>query len=90
MTTPQASLSLRTGQLLHPASHAASRRRTGPHYRGPWRLPGPDFHRLVALSLSSGYVTTTSLSSLRPLCWAHRNVRCLLTGARTMSSTLVK
>ena len=25
----------------------------GLHYRGPWRLPEPDFHRLAALSLSS-------------------------------------
>ena len=43
----------------------------GPHYRGPWRLPGPDSHRLAALSLSLSYVTTTSLSSWRPSCWTH-------------------
>lgn len=51
---------------IHPRDHAR-----GPHYRGPWRLPGPDFHRLAAVSLSSGYVTTTSLSSWRPDCWTH-------------------
>jgi hypothetical protein len=43
----------------------------GLRYRGPWRLPGPDLHRLAALSLSLGYVTTTSLSSWRPNCWTH-------------------
>jgi hypothetical protein len=43
----------------------------GPHYRGPWHLPEPDFHRLAALSLSLSYVTTTSLSSWRPSCWTH-------------------
>jgi hypothetical protein len=43
----------------------------GPHYRGPWRLPGPDSHRLAALSFSLGYVTTTSSSSWRPNCWTH-------------------
>ena len=43
----------------------------GLHYRGPWRLPGPDSHRLAALSLSLSYVTTTSLSSWRPNCWTH-------------------
>lgn len=43
----------------------------GPHYRGPWHLPEPDFHQLAALSLSLSYVTTTSLSSWRPSCWTH-------------------
>jgi hypothetical protein len=42
-------------------------------YRGPWRLPGPDSHRLAALSLATSYVMTTSLSSWRPICWAHQN-----------------
>jgi hypothetical protein len=28
-------------------------------YRGPWRLPGPDLHRLVIASLSLGYVMST-------------------------------
>jgi hypothetical protein len=26
-------------------------RRRGPRYRGPWRLPGPDFHRLADTEL---------------------------------------
>jgi len=55
---------LRTGQLLAPLTGALSlrfdqrdlSRRREPCYRGPWRLPGPDSHRLAALSLSLGYV----------------------------------
>ena len=46
-------------------------RARGLPYQGPRRLPGPDSHRLVVLSLSFGYVTTTSLSSWRPHCGAH-------------------
>ena len=38
----------------------------GLHYRGPWRLPRPDSHRLAALSLSLGYVITTSLVVTAP------------------------
>ena len=68
---------LRTGQLPPPrgarrsASTPASRPTPGASYQGPWRLPGPDSHRLAALSLSLGYVTTTSLSSWRPNSWTH-------------------
>ena len=40
-------------------------------YQGPWRLPGPDSHRLVAVSFSFGYVRPTSLQSWRPNCWTH-------------------
>src|SRR5665213_3420655 len=36
------------------------------HYRGPWRLPGPDSHRLVVASLSLGYVMNAPLQSWRP------------------------
>lgn len=43
----------------------------GLRYRGPRRLPGPDLHRPVALSLSFGYVMSNSLSSWRPNCWTH-------------------
>jgi len=43
----------------------------GLHYRGPWRLPGPDLHRLAVLSFSLGYVMSTSLSPWRPNCWTH-------------------
>jgi hypothetical protein len=31
-------------------------------YRGPWRLPGPDSHRLAAVSLPLGYVVVLLLS----------------------------
>src|SRR5919106_2808685 len=46
---------LRTGQLPSPRfdGRDLSRRRE-PCYRGPWRLPGPDFHRLADASLSLG------------------------------------
>ena len=54
----------------------------GLHYRGPWRLPGPDSHRPAALSLSLSYVTTTSLSSWRPSCWTHPDCRARIPGGR--------
>ena len=46
-------------------------RRREPRYQGPWRLPGPDFHRLAALNLSPGYVMATSQCPRRPGCWTH-------------------
>ena len=56
---------LRTGQLpppqrdvVAPLRHRTLTRRREPRYRGPWHLPGPDSHRLAALSLSLGYVMT--------------------------------
>ena len=60
---------LRTGRLLAPqewglcrsASALGSLRTPGTSYRGPWRLPGPDSHRLAALSLSFGYTTNSFL-----------------------------
>ena len=30
-----------------------------PRYRGPWRLLGPDSHRLAALNLTPGYIRTS-------------------------------
>jgi hypothetical protein len=42
----------------------------GLRYRGPWRLPGPDSHRLAAVSLSLGYAADL-LSLWRPNCWTH-------------------
>jgi hypothetical protein len=45
-------------------------RRREPCYRGPWCLPGPDFHRLAAVSLSLGYAAHL-LSLWRPNCWTH-------------------
>src|SRR6266508_3596379 len=43
----------------------------GLSYRGPWRLPGPDFHRLAAVSLSLGYAVLLLLSLWSPNCWTH-------------------
>jgi hypothetical protein len=51
-TLAQASLTLQTARSLHPASHPASRPRTGASLQGPRRLPGPDSHRQAALNLS--------------------------------------
>ena len=69
---------LRTGQLPSPRWDVVAplrrrdlARRREPRYRGPWRLPGPDSHRLAALSLSLGYVMSTSLLTGRPSCWTH-------------------
>src|SRR6266508_4510430 len=53
---------LRTGQLppplwdvVAPLRRRDLARRREPRYRGPWRLPGPDSHRLAAMSFSLGY-----------------------------------
>src|SRR4029453_9313569 len=65
---------LRTGQLHRaPPRRRDLARRRGPRYRGPWRLPGPDSHRLAAVSLSLGYVVVPSLrwSSAPELLDAH-------------------
>ena len=51
-TLTQASLALQTARSLRPASHPASRPRTGASLPGPRRLPGPDSHRQAALNLS--------------------------------------
>ena len=78
MTTLQASLHAADWPVATPstgccrsASTSRSRPISGASYRAPWRLPGPDSHRLAALSLSLGYVTTTSSLSWRPNCWTH-------------------
>lgn len=60
---------LRTGRLLAPHTrglcHSASTHRSlrtpGISYRGPWRLPEPDSHRLVVLNFSLGYTTHSFL-----------------------------
>src|SRR5215218_3024879 len=64
---------LRTGQLHRaPPRPRDLARRRGPRYRGPWRLPGPDSHRLAAVSLSLGYTVASSFRSLRrPSYWTH-------------------
>jgi hypothetical protein len=61
---------LRTGRLRHPQGmfvaplrHQPLDRCREPRYRGPWRLPGPDLHRLAALSLTPGYITPHSFPS---------------------------
>src|SRR6266567_9309530 len=41
--------------FVAPLRRRALTRRREPCYRGPWRLPGPDSHRLAAVSLSLGY-----------------------------------
>jgi hypothetical protein len=66
-TLAQASLTLQTVRSLRPASHPASRPRTGASLPGgPGHLPGPDPHRQAALNLSLGYVMFDLLSSWRP------------------------
>src|SRR6266542_3254321 len=65
---------LRTGQSrCAPPRRRDLARRRGPRYRGPWRLPGPDSHRLAAVSLSLGYVVVPSFrcSSAPELLDAH-------------------
>src|SRR5271167_661470 len=54
---PNCSTPLRTRHLGRPR---------GLDYRGPWRLPGPDLHRLVVVSFSLGYVMVAPLHSWRP------------------------
>jgi hypothetical protein len=64
---------LRTGHLppppwgvVAPLRRRDFAQRREPRYQGPWRLPGPDFHRLAALNLSPGYVMTISFDVLAP------------------------
>jgi hypothetical protein len=57
-----------------PLRRTGSLRRRGPRYPGPWRLPGPDLHRLADLSLSLGLSCgiTSSVSSIGARAvWAH-------------------
>src|SRR5215218_6572389 len=62
---------LRTGQLHRaPPRPRDLARRRGPRYRGPWRLPRPDTHRLAAVSLRSA-TPSTSLLPRRPSYWTH-------------------
>jgi hypothetical protein len=57
---------LRTGRLrtpkeviVAPLRRRPLDRRREPRYRGPWRLLGPDSHRLAALNLTPGYIRTS-------------------------------
>ena len=64
---------LRTGHLLHPASHPASRPRTGASLPGTLASPRTGLAPAGCPQLSLGYVITTrtSLLSWRPSCWTH-------------------
>jgi len=74
-------LTLRTGELLDPlqglcrgASPVGSRLAAAVSYRAAWSLPGPDFHRLVSVSLHEVAVSSISTSFHRCLAgWARRN-----------------
>lgn len=52
---------LRTEQLRHPARTRPLGHARGCCYRGPWRLPEPDSHRLAALGLPLGYISSSFL-----------------------------
>ena len=72
LTTLQTSLHVADRSVVPPRSRPRPLGRPwGLRYRGPWRLPGPDLHRLVTASLSLGYVMPTPLQSWRPSCWTH-------------------
>ena len=72
---------LRTGELLDPlkglchgASPVGSRLAAAVSYRAAWSLPGPDFHRLVGVSLRKVTVSSISTSFLWCLAgWARLN-----------------
>jgi len=82
LTTRQASLALRTAQLLPltglstPGSSPARFQTELPAcYRAPWRLPGPDFHRQATTSFRSGhdrYTITSTISGRTG--WSTRHV----------------
>lgn len=73
ITTPQASLHVTDWPVARPAEQdfvAPLRRRPldrrrEPCYRGPWRLPGPDPHRLADESLRSNHPIIPYLLHLR-------------------------
>jgi hypothetical protein len=48
----------------HSTSTSAFQPPPGVSYRGPWRLPGPDLHRLAALNLTLGYIREPSFGPL--------------------------
>ena len=74
LTTLQASLDVADRSFASaPLRRRPLDRRRGLRYRGPWRLPGPGFHRLATVSFSLGYVRSRLCSSMswRPNCWTH-------------------
>src|SRR3954466_11977074 len=71
---------LRTGRLrtpkgavVAPLRHRSLNRCREPHYRGLWRLLGPDSHRLAALSLSPE-LHRTSFSPDTSDCWTYASI----------------
>jgi hypothetical protein len=75
ITTLQASLDVADRQFAStPLRTRHFGRPRGFRYQGPWRLPGPDSHRLVVVSFSLGYVMIAPLQSGRPSRWTHRDV----------------
>lgn len=53
--------------FVAPLQQTGSRRCWEPCYRGPWRLRGPDSHRLAAVSLSLGFALQDHLLSASEL-----------------------
>ena len=69
LTALQASLHAADRPVAHPPRGLNTPLRRRPldrrrelRYRGPWCLPGPDFHRQAALSLASDYTPVSFLS----------------------------
>jgi hypothetical protein len=72
---------LRAGRLLPPQGLSTPRFDAGRFpptpaacYQAPWRLPGPDFHRLADTRLCAGQlISTPPLIDMCPRRWAHEN-----------------
>jgi len=81
LTTEERAELRRLRELLDPlqglcrgASPVGSRLAAAVSYRAAWSLPGPDFHRLVSVSLHEVAVSSISTSFHRCLAgWARRN-----------------
>jgi hypothetical protein len=94
ITTLQASLHAADRPIAHPHGVIVAPlrrrpldRRREPRYRGPWCLPGPDSHRLAALSLPPGYIRT-SLPSGCPDCWTYAwIILAVASAARVVASS---
>jgi hypothetical protein len=79
LTTLQASLHAADRPVARPVSRGGLppprrrdlARRRECCYRGPWRLPGPDSHRLAAVSLALGYTLVPPFITRRPSYWTH-------------------
>jgi hypothetical protein len=75
ITTLQASLHAADRPVAStPLRRRPLNRHRGLRYRGPWRLPRPDSHRLAATSLSPDHLMssgTISFQQRRPTYWTH-------------------